>query len=296
VAELSEVKQGLGVTRLIFNTDRSEDGLILEYLRTALQLRELAGDKVKMSDTLNSLGMLKQRQCEYAEAERHYTHSLEVRRALSEGGDKAKTKEKWQLVAQSLVSLGNLFSEIGDSKAAGGVAQQHSLELKPLHPSAEESRSCTLLSKEELYRHALEVLEEARSAYTKGFSPGHPKVAWALEGMAKVHQKVGDLRSAQEAMSGALAIRHSLQRHDTGKHLFTKELQQGERTKVEIEQKRLKLRLGLQAKIRKGVLAKVAFGGGGAGASKGLKEPSEPSVGSPSSLRQPLLAAHPPVC
>ena len=47
-------------------------------LLTALQLRELSGDKVKMSDTLNSLGTLKQRQHEYAEAERHYTHSLEV--------------------------------------------------------------------------------------------------------------------------------------------------------------------------------------------------------------------------
>ena len=147
------------------------------------------------------------------------------------------------------------------------------------------------------------MLEEARGAYTKGFSPGHPKVAWALEGMAKVYQKVGDLRSAQEAMGGALAIRRSLHTQDAGKHCFNKELQQGEKTKVEIEQKRLKLRLGLQAKIRKGALAEAVQGGGGAGASKpgllsvlkGLKEPpSEPSVGGPSSLRQPLLAADPP--
>ena len=107
------------------------------------------------------------------------------------------------------------------------------------------------------------MLEEAKGAYTKGFSPGHPKVAWALEGMAKVYQKVGDLRSAQEAMGGALAIRRSLHTHDAGKHLFSKELQQGERTKVEIEQKRLKLRLGLQAKIRKGMLAEAVQGGGG---------------------------------
>ena len=47
-----------------------------------------------------------------------------------------------------------------------GVARQHSLERKPLQPSAEESRSCTLLTKEELYRHALEVLEEARLTLT----------------------------------------------------------------------------------------------------------------------------------
>ena len=113
----------------------------------------------------------------------------------------------------------------------------------------------------------------------------------------------GELRSAQEAMDGALAIRRSLHTRDAGKHLFSKELQQGEKTKLEIEQKRRTLRLGLQAKIRKGVQA----AGGGAAESKpgllsvlkGLKElspepSSEASVGGPSSLRQPLLAAEPP--
>ena len=48
-----------------------------------------------------------------------------MRRALRED------KEKWQLVAQSLVSLGNLLSEIGDSKPAGGVAAQQDLEQNP---------------------------------------------------------------------------------------------------------------------------------------------------------------------
>ena len=77
-----------------------------------------------------------------------------------------------------------------------------------------------------------------------------------------MYQKVGELRSAQEAMDGALAIRRSLHTRDAGKHLFSKELQQGERTKLEIEQKRRTLRLGLQAKIRKGVLVESfrAFG------------------------------------
>ena len=104
-------------------------------------------------------------------------------------------------------------------------------------------------------------------------------------------------------MDGALAIRRSLHTRDAGKHLFSKELQQGEKTKLEIEQKRRTPRLGLQAKIRKGVQA----AGGGAGESKpgllsvlkGLKELSpgpfsEASVGGPSSLRQPLLAAESP--
>ena len=37
---------------------------------------------------------------------------------------------------------------------------------------------------------------------------------------------MGELRSAQEAMDGALAIRRSLHTRDAGKHLFSKELQQ----------------------------------------------------------------------
>ena len=98
-----------------------------------------------------------------------------MRRALSEGGDKAKAKEKWQLVAQSLVSLGNLLSEIGDSKAAGGVAREQELARKPLDPSAEEKkerRSCTLLSQAELYHNALEVHEEA--GLTRTLLPSPP--------------------------------------------------------------------------------------------------------------------------
>ena len=39
------------------------------------------------------------------------------------------------------------------------------------------------------------MLEEARVAYIKALGPGHPKVAWALEGKAKVYQKVGENNS-----------------------------------------------------------------------------------------------------
>ena len=38
----------------------------------------------------------------------------------------------------------------------------------------------------ELYSRALEMLQAAKEAYVAGFAEGHPKVAWALEGMGKV--------------------------------------------------------------------------------------------------------------
>lgn len=60
--ELSEICQGLAVARLIFNTDRSEDSEIAMLLKEALELRELIESTDKMAETLNSLGMLKQKQ------------------------------------------------------------------------------------------------------------------------------------------------------------------------------------------------------------------------------------------
>ena len=63
--ELSEICQGLAVARLIFNTDRTEDGVIMSLLKEALELREKMQATDKMADTVNSLGMLKQKQKAY---------------------------------------------------------------------------------------------------------------------------------------------------------------------------------------------------------------------------------------
>lgn len=82
-------------------------------------------------------------------------------------------------MAQSLVSLGNLFSEIADGKAAEGPAAEgpaaegratptaatagrSNLERRPSGAAVQSRRPgdliCTCLSKDELYRRALEVL------------------------------------------------------------------------------------------------------------------------------------------
>ena len=39
-------------------------------------------------------------------------------------------------------------------------------------------------------------MEAAKEAYIKGFHESHPKVAWALEGLGKIHEKCGDDKAA----------------------------------------------------------------------------------------------------
>ena len=61
------------------------------------------------------------------------------------------------------------------------------------------------------YAAARRHLEAARDAYVKGFHADHPKVAWALEGLGRLHEKCGDLAEALEAYRQASEIRRSAQ-------------------------------------------------------------------------------------
>jgi hypothetical protein len=68
-SEMSEVCQGLALTRLIFNTHRSEDGEIESLLHEAQTLRQEAGLRAPLAETMNALGSLKQKQRAYTDAE-----------------------------------------------------------------------------------------------------------------------------------------------------------------------------------------------------------------------------------
>ena len=92
--------------------------------------------------------------------------------------------------------------------------------------------------KQREYGKALDLLEQAKTAYELGFFEGHAKVAWALEGMGKVHQKMGNLRQAQLSWDAAISIRRALQSRDNSKQMFSKELDAGTKTMSEIEKKR----------------------------------------------------------
>ena len=186
--ELSEVCQGLALARLIFNgNNRDEDATIQDYLRQALKLRQTLKNKPKIADTLNSLGALAQKQQKYKEAEGHYKESLETREKIMPNTDK-EAQEKEQFLAQSYVSLGNLYTDMGD------------------------------------FAMALENLTLAKSCYVRGFNEHHPKVAWAVEAQANVHKKMKNYRLAQACIDEAIQIRRALQEKGDGKALFSKEV------------------------------------------------------------------------
>jgi hypothetical protein len=204
-AELSEVCQGLALSRLIFNgNNREEDDTIADYLRQALKLRQTLKDKPKIADTQNSLGALAQKQKKYEESEGHYKDSLETREKITATTDK-EAQEKEQFLAQSYVSLGNLYLDMGE------------------------------------FAKALENLTDAKGCYVRGFNPSHPKVAWAVEAQANVHKKMKNLRLAQACIDEAIQIRRALQEKGDGKALFSKELEKMEGTNKEIVERRSQL-------------------------------------------------------
>ena len=215
-AEMAEVCQGLALARLIFNTHRGEDSEIESLLKQAQGLREAAGLRAEMAETLNGLGSLKEKQRAFSDAEQYYTKSLEIRRLLPEGDDRGKSRE--QSIAQSLTSIGKLFLAMSDEEKVDSDAGRK--------------------SRQNFLAKALESLKAAKDAYTKGFHDGHPKVAWALEGLANVLEKSGDLRGAQGAWSEAIAIRRNLQLKDNKKEMFTKEMKEDEEKMKAIEKKR----------------------------------------------------------
>jgi len=215
-SEMSEVCQGLALTRLIFNTHRSEDGEIESLLHEAQTLRQEAGLRAPLAETMNALGSLKQKQRAYTDAEHYYNKSLEIRKSLPDGDDHGKSRE--QAIAQSLVSVGNLMTKIAEEECA--------------KTEAGRERRAALIQK------ALKSLQAAKEAYVRGFHGSHPKVAWALEGMADVHEKAGNLRQAQEAWAEAISIRKMLQGKDDKKQMFSKELEKALKSEESIGRKR----------------------------------------------------------
>jgi len=223
--ELSECCQGLALARLIFNGDnREEDALIVAFLTQALRLRKTIKSKPKIADTLNSLGALSQKQKEYPAAEGHYRESLETRERIVPTSDK-EAQEKEQFLAQSYVSLGNLYTDMGE------------------------------------YAKSLDSLARAKECYVRGFNATHPKVAWAVEAQAKVHKKMKSHRLAQECIDEAIAIRRALQEKGDGKALFSKELENAESDNKEI----VRARGAIQNKFQKSGALGISLGKGKGG-------------------------------
>lgn len=133
--EISDVQQGLGVTYLLHGDGPNDYPKVEGLLQEALRLREDGELPHAQADTLNSLGMLKQKQCQYALAKKYFEASLRIRRGLSAAelaqssdldvetdaklSDQVSVTDPEQardrVCAQSLVSLGNLALEQADA-------------------------------------------------------------------------------------------------------------------------------------------------------------------------------------
>ena len=188
--ELSECAQGLALARLIFNRDRGEDTTIEALLREALSFRTTLRDKAKLAETENSLGSLAQKQGDFPCASRHYELALSLRQKI-EPSTEAQFKEKDQSLAQSFTSLGNLYHDWGAAPSTPRGLKQGSHDAH--------------------MRLALEYLHKAKAHYVKGFHPTHPKVAWAVEAQANVHQKLHNYSLAIECINEAIELRKGLQ-------------------------------------------------------------------------------------
>ena len=195
--ELSECAQGLALARLIFNRDRGEDATIEALLREALSIRTTLRDKAKLAETENSLGSLAQKQGDFPSASRHYEFALSLRQRI-EPSTEAQFKEKDQSLAQSYTSLGNLYHDWGAAPSTPRGLKQGSHDAH--------------------MRLALEYLHKAKTHYVKGFHPTHPKVAWAVEAQANVHQKLHNYSLAIECINEAIELRKGLQEKRGASH------------------------------------------------------------------------------
>ena len=205
---------------------------------------------------------MKQKLKLHEEAEALYARSLAVRRDLAEGDDEA-AKLKQQAIAQSLVSLGNLEIERSDGAASDYEAVRGHYEAARGH------------------------MEAAKEAYIKGFHASHPKVAWALEGLGKIHEKCGDDKAALKCYREAAEIRKQLQSKDDSKEMFTKELAYLEERRLALHLRKVtkgarvgQFRKGIEAKKRASSLSSIVEaarttaheGGGGRGPGLGPLE------------------------
>ena len=195
--ELSECAQGLALARLIFNRDRGEDATIEALLREALSFRTTLKEWAKVAETENSLGSLAQKQGDFPSASRHYEFALSLRQRI-EPSTEAQFKEKDQSLAQSYTSLGNLYHDWGAAPSTPRGLKQGSHDAH--------------------MRLALEYLHKAKTHYVKGFHPTHPKVAWAVEAQANVHQKLHNYSLAIECINEAIELRKGLQEKRGASH------------------------------------------------------------------------------
>jgi len=266
-AERADINMGQALARLLFSKgDRSDDPLIERLLTEALVLREKLGLDPKVADALSALGALQQEQAKLLVAEEHYLRALHLRRQLrreEEAQGRAEgARDLDRALGQSFMSLGNLVLEMaelarsdqpeqpetGGNNGEGGAHAGAHPDARP--PVARDHLEI-----------ALGWMREARDAYVKGFSPSHPKVAWALEGMSNVFRLQGDESAAAKSLGQAIRIREALQATAKGRLLFADALRRDQCELAALLHSIAAKRLEHQRMWRKGALVASSWKG-----------------------------------
>ena len=74
----------------------------------------------------------------------------------------------------------------------------------------------------------------------RGFHATHPKVAWAMEGLAKIYTSQGKLDLALSEFEAAAAIRRNLQAKVPEREMFQDELRSLEKAVGDLRRQKLK--------------------------------------------------------
>ena len=168
---VGRLKQYHAVVRMIHNPATvDEHALILSNLNEALLIFDSTNSHSMRCDCLNSLGTLKQKRKQFADATEYFKRALSLRR------DKLPSDKAG--LAQAHLSLARLL-----------VVDQP--------PADKQDERCN---------EALPLLEAALEQYLAAFHAQHPKVGWAHQGIAECMMKLGKLEKAQEHLDIALTI------------------------------------------------------------------------------------------
>jgi tetratricopeptide (TPR) repeat protein len=213
---LADVYQGLAATYLIYTPNRSEDARIHGLLEQALDLRQRARQKGKEAETLNSLGMLAENQCSWAQAEQFYQRSLDLRLSVakvtpdgSSGGGKEEGGGEHRRTSLSMLSGAKIAEP--EVKLVTDVGQSY-MSLG------------NLLAKLERYQEALLHLRSATQWYELEYGKDHPKVCNAHEGIGRVLHLLGQLNEASECFAEAQRVRELVALQAQGRQVMQKEL------------------------------------------------------------------------
>ena len=150
----------------------------------ALEVRRNLRRPEKVADTLQAIGSLKLKQTKLEECEVFFREALSLRETMQTLKGDSHERRVAQDLGQSHTTLGNLYMQMSEGEG-----------------NSESERV-------ELYRKALEEFAESGEAYARGLHEKHPKVAWALEGLARGHEKLGQLEEALGWYERVYEIRH----------------------------------------------------------------------------------------